>query len=71
VAIRIGRREFIVALGSAATWPFAARARQVERRRRIGILSALVPAAGAETSELHGISAFGDLKYPPGFRQFD
>ena len=68
MAIRIGRREFIVALGSAATWPLTARAQQAERTRRIGILSAL---AGAETSELHGISAFGDLKYPPGFSQFD
>ena len=67
MAIRIGRREFIVALGSAA-WPLTARAQQAERTRRIGILSAL---AGAETSKLHGISAFGDLKYPPGFSQFD
>jgi putative tryptophan/tyrosine transport system substrate-binding protein len=38
MAIRIQRREFITLLGSAATLPFAARAQQVERVRRIGVL---------------------------------
>jgi microcin C transport system substrate-binding protein len=28
-------------------------------------------AAAAEDDETHGISAFGDLKYPPGFTHFD
>jgi Histidine kinase-, DNA gyrase B-, and HSP90-like ATPase/ABC transporter substrate binding protein len=41
------RRDFLVALGGAATWPLAARAQQVVRIRRIGVLTPF-PADDAE-----------------------
>jgi len=48
MAIHIRRREFIVALGSAATWPLAALAQQAERMRRIGLLLAAYTQADRE-----------------------
>jgi ABC-type oligopeptide transport system substrate-binding subunit len=47
----------------------------ITRRETLGaaaLTSSLTPIAGAlESSERHGLSAFGDLKYPADFRQFD
>jgi putative tryptophan/tyrosine transport system substrate-binding protein len=56
MAIRIRRREFIVALGgAAAAYPLAARAQQGERIRRIGIL---VPAAADDAGFQAPFGAF-------------
>lgn len=37
----------------------------------IGAAFALPAAAGETTARVHGVSAFGDLKYPAGFTHFD
>lgn len=57
-ANRLARRDFLGLMGAAAALP---------------LLPAL-PARAADASgaeRRHGLSVFGELKYPPGFRHFD
>ena len=37
MASYIGRRKFLATLGGSAVWPFAVRAQQSDRVRRIGV----------------------------------
>ena len=60
----ITRREFITLLGGAATaWPLAARAQQLDRMRRIGVLIPLAahdPESQARSAAfLRGLSESG------------
>ncbi len=57
-AIRLNRRQALaLGAGAAATV--------------IGPSPMVPPARAQEEAERHGISAFGDLKYPAGFKHFD
>jgi putative ABC transport system substrate-binding protein len=63
----IGRREFVAGIGGAATLPFAARAQQTERMRRIGVLVGLDendPAAKLRVSAF--TQALADLGWAAG-----
>jgi len=51
----MSRRAFITLLGSAAAWPFAARAQQGQRMQRVGVL---MPYAADEPDAQARIGAF-------------
>jgi putative tryptophan/tyrosine transport system substrate-binding protein len=55
MAIGIGRRQFIGALGGTVAWPLAARAQQGERMRRIGVL---LPVAADDAAAQAFYAAF-------------
>src|SRR5262249_1855052 len=55
MASHIGRRKFLATLGGWAAWPFAARAQQGERMRRIGVL---LPAAADNAGYQEWLGAF-------------
>jgi putative ABC transport system substrate-binding protein len=55
MAIGIGRRQFISALGGAAAWPLTARAQQSEPVKRIGILQGI---AASDAEWPHRFDAF-------------
>jgi putative ABC transport system substrate-binding protein len=63
--VNIGRRELISAFGSAAAWPFAARAQQTGKVARVGFLGAA--SAPAYANQLAGFRAgLRDLGYVEG-----
>src|SRR5205085_12152176 len=60
MAIHIGRREVLCTLASAAVaWPFAARAQQPARMRRIGVLLFAAQDRAAISPFLRGLEALG------------
>jgi putative ABC transport system substrate-binding protein len=63
MAIHIRRREFIATLGGAATWPFAARAQQLRKHYRIGVLCQELPPPGLLEGLEQGLRELG---YVPG-----
>jgi putative ABC transport system substrate-binding protein len=67
MAVGIRRRQFISALGGTAlAWPFAARAQQSDRVRRIGVL---VPQAESDPEQRSWITAFATRLRELGWTQ--
>ena len=60
------RRDFITMLGAAAPWPFAARAQQGERMRRIGVLT---PFAEGDQEAKAWLTAFQEVLQQLGWAQ--
>jgi ABC-type uncharacterized transport system substrate-binding protein len=65
----ISRRQFITLLGGAAAWPLAARA-QVDRMRRIGVLTGGTPADDPDGQDRHAafLLRLGQLGWTDGVR---
>ena len=63
----IGRREFVVGIGSAAAWPVVAGAQQGDRVRRIGVLMSLDENDSEEKRRLSAFTrALADLGWTDG-----
>src|SRR5262245_8441897 len=66
------RREFISLLGGAAVWPFAARAQQGERVRRVGVLMGFATTDPEAQAFLRGFShQLRELGWTDGTAGFD
>jgi putative ABC transport system substrate-binding protein len=65
MAIHIRRRQFIVTLGSAAAWPFAARSQQptvMGPQARVGMLTASPPSSGMLNAFREGMRERGYIE---------
>jgi hypothetical protein len=68
MALRVDRRDFIAALGGAATWPFCAFAQQPDRRDRRG--GRTTPVAVPTTQPAVPVIGFLNSASPGPFEPF-